>query len=192
MQVLPLPPAIGRQLRRFRGRRHTLRQKESQRERGDVQSRANSCRQGGAVDFIVATVESADAGAASGVIGTMQRVGSAIGIAAFTRAYVLWPRALAVRLMWCASGSAAGDDGDRRHRGTTAAVRVDNTSATVINGYRDLSALLAAAGNWESLAKHATAREAEVALVIGNRAYRARAKEGHNTASPNASCHRSR
>ena len=32
-------------------------------------------------DFIVATVESADAGAASGVIGTMQRVGSAIGIA---------------------------------------------------------------------------------------------------------------
>ena len=31
-------------------------------------------------DFIVATVESADAGAAS-VIGTMQRVGSAIGIA---------------------------------------------------------------------------------------------------------------
>jgi hypothetical protein len=32
-------------------------------------------------DFIVALVESADAGAASGVIGTMQRVGSAIGIA---------------------------------------------------------------------------------------------------------------
>ena len=32
-------------------------------------------------DFIVATVERADAGAASGVIGTMQRVGSAIGIA---------------------------------------------------------------------------------------------------------------
>lgn len=31
-------------------------------------------------DFIVATVESADAGAASGVIGTMQRVGSAIGM----------------------------------------------------------------------------------------------------------------
>jgi EmrB/QacA subfamily drug resistance transporter len=33
------------------------------------------------VDFIVATVDPADAGAASGVIGTMQRVGSAIGIA---------------------------------------------------------------------------------------------------------------
>jgi EmrB/QacA subfamily drug resistance transporter len=33
------------------------------------------------VDFIVATVDRADAGAASGVIGTMQRVGSAIGIA---------------------------------------------------------------------------------------------------------------
>jgi MFS family permease len=33
------------------------------------------------VDFIVATVERADAGAASGVIGVMQRVGSAIGIA---------------------------------------------------------------------------------------------------------------
>jgi hypothetical protein len=32
-------------------------------------------------DFIVATVESADAGAASGVIVTMQRVGSASGIA---------------------------------------------------------------------------------------------------------------
>jgi MFS family permease len=32
-------------------------------------------------DFIVATVERADAGAASGVIGTMQRVGSAVGIA---------------------------------------------------------------------------------------------------------------
>jgi EmrB/QacA subfamily drug resistance transporter len=32
-------------------------------------------------DFIVATVERRDAGAASGVIGTMQRVGSAIGIA---------------------------------------------------------------------------------------------------------------
>ena len=32
-------------------------------------------------DFIVATVERADAGAASGVIGTIQRVGSAIGIA---------------------------------------------------------------------------------------------------------------
>jgi hypothetical protein len=32
-------------------------------------------------DFIVATVASADAGAASGVIGTMQRVGNAIGIA---------------------------------------------------------------------------------------------------------------
>lgn len=32
-------------------------------------------------DFIVATVERADAGAASGVIGTMQRIGSAIGIA---------------------------------------------------------------------------------------------------------------
>ena len=31
--------------------------------------------------FIVATVERADAGAASGVIGTMQRIGSAIGIA---------------------------------------------------------------------------------------------------------------
>ncbi|OBG93359.1 MFS transporter [Mycobacterium sp. E3298] len=33
------------------------------------------------VDFIVATVDAADAGAASGVIGTAQRVGSAIGIA---------------------------------------------------------------------------------------------------------------
>jgi EmrB/QacA subfamily drug resistance transporter len=33
------------------------------------------------VDFIVATVDRADAGAASGVIGTVQRVGSAIGIA---------------------------------------------------------------------------------------------------------------
>jgi EmrB/QacA subfamily drug resistance transporter len=33
------------------------------------------------VDFIVATVDPEDAGAASGVIGTMQRVGSAIGIA---------------------------------------------------------------------------------------------------------------
>jgi EmrB/QacA subfamily drug resistance transporter len=33
------------------------------------------------VDFIVATVNPEDAGAASGVIGTMQRVGSAIGIA---------------------------------------------------------------------------------------------------------------
>jgi EmrB/QacA subfamily drug resistance transporter len=33
------------------------------------------------VDFIVATVDLEDAGAASGVIGTMQRVGSAIGIA---------------------------------------------------------------------------------------------------------------
>jgi MFS family permease len=33
------------------------------------------------VDFIVATVDRADAGAASGVIGLMQRVGSAIGIA---------------------------------------------------------------------------------------------------------------
>lgn len=33
------------------------------------------------VDFIVATVDRADAGAASGVIGVMQRVGSAIGIA---------------------------------------------------------------------------------------------------------------
>ncbi|MGX9789465.1 MFS transporter [Mycobacterium sp. MMS18-G62] len=32
-------------------------------------------------DFIVATVERRDAGAASGVIGTMQRIGSAIGIA---------------------------------------------------------------------------------------------------------------
>jgi EmrB/QacA subfamily drug resistance transporter len=32
-------------------------------------------------DFIVATVERADAGAASGVIGTMQRIGSATGIA---------------------------------------------------------------------------------------------------------------
>ncbi|HXR44203.1 MAG TPA: hypothetical protein VN759_05305, partial [Pseudolysinimonas sp.] len=31
--------------------------------------------------FIVATVDRAEAGAASGVIGTMQRVGSAIGIA---------------------------------------------------------------------------------------------------------------
>jgi MFS family permease len=33
------------------------------------------------VDFIVASVDPQDAGAASGVIGTMQRVGSAIGIA---------------------------------------------------------------------------------------------------------------
>jgi MFS family permease len=33
------------------------------------------------VDFIVATVDPGDAGAASGVIGTAQRVGSAIGIA---------------------------------------------------------------------------------------------------------------
>jgi MFS family permease len=33
------------------------------------------------VDFIVATVDPHDAGAASGVIGTMQRIGSAIGIA---------------------------------------------------------------------------------------------------------------
>jgi EmrB/QacA subfamily drug resistance transporter len=33
------------------------------------------------VDFIVATVDPEDAGAASGVIGTMQRVGSAVGIA---------------------------------------------------------------------------------------------------------------
>jgi len=33
------------------------------------------------IDFIVATVDPEDAGAASGVIGTMQRVGSAIGIA---------------------------------------------------------------------------------------------------------------
>jgi MFS family permease len=33
------------------------------------------------IDFIVATVNPEDAGAASGVIGTMQRVGSAIGIA---------------------------------------------------------------------------------------------------------------
>jgi EmrB/QacA subfamily drug resistance transporter len=32
-------------------------------------------------DFIVATVERRDAGAASGVIGTMQRIGSAVGIA---------------------------------------------------------------------------------------------------------------
>ncbi|MBV8927826.1 MAG: MFS transporter, partial [Mycobacteriaceae bacterium] len=31
--------------------------------------------------FIVATVERRDAGAASGVVGTMQRIGSAIGIA---------------------------------------------------------------------------------------------------------------
>lgn len=35
-------------------------------------------------DFIVATVDRADAGAASGVIGTMQRVGSAAGIAAIS------------------------------------------------------------------------------------------------------------
>ena len=34
------------------------------------------------IDFIVATVDRADAGAASGVIGTTQRVGSAVGIAA--------------------------------------------------------------------------------------------------------------
>ncbi len=33
------------------------------------------------LDFIVATVDRSDAGAASGVIGTMQRIGSAIGIA---------------------------------------------------------------------------------------------------------------
>jgi EmrB/QacA subfamily drug resistance transporter len=33
------------------------------------------------IDFIVSTVDPADAGAASGVIGTMQRVGSAVGIA---------------------------------------------------------------------------------------------------------------
>jgi MFS family permease len=33
------------------------------------------------VDFIVATVDPGDAGAASGVIGTAQRIGSAIGIA---------------------------------------------------------------------------------------------------------------
>jgi len=33
------------------------------------------------IDFIVATVDPGDAGAASGVIGTTQRVGSAIGIA---------------------------------------------------------------------------------------------------------------
>ena len=42
-------------------------------------------------DFIVATVESADAGAASGVIGTMQRVGSAIGIAVIVHRAVWHP-----------------------------------------------------------------------------------------------------
>ena len=36
--------------------------------------------------------------------------------------------------------------------GTTAAVRVDDTSATVIDGYPDLSALLASP-DWESLAQ---------------------------------------
>ncbi|MGH3370959.1 MAG: fumarylacetoacetate hydrolase family protein, partial [Nocardioidaceae bacterium] len=41
--------------------------------------------------------------------------------------------------------------------GTTAAVRVDDTSATVIDGYPDLSALLAAP-DWESLARHASGR----------------------------------
>ena len=41
--------------------------------------------------------------------------------------------------------------------GTTAAVRVDDTSATVIDGYPDLSALLAA-HDWESLAQHASGR----------------------------------
>ena len=38
---------------------------------------------------------------------------------------------------------------------TTAAVRVDDTTATVIDGYPDLSALLATA-NWESLAQNAS------------------------------------
>ena len=39
--------------------------------------------------------------------------------------------------------------------GTTAAVRVDDTSATLIDGYPDLSALLAAP-DWESLAQNAS------------------------------------
>ena len=39
--------------------------------------------------------------------------------------------------------------------GTTAAVRVDDTTASVIDGYPDLSALLATA-NWESLAQNAS------------------------------------
>ena len=39
--------------------------------------------------------------------------------------------------------------------GTTAAVRVDDTTATVIDGYPDLSALLATA-DWESLAQNAS------------------------------------
>ena len=38
---------------------------------------------------------------------------------------------------------------------TTAAVRVDDTTATIIDGYPDLSALLATA-NWESLAQNAS------------------------------------
>ena len=39
--------------------------------------------------------------------------------------------------------------------GTTAAVRVDDTTATIVDGYPDLSALLATA-NWESLAQNAS------------------------------------
>jgi acylpyruvate hydrolase len=41
--------------------------------------------------------------------------------------------------------------------GTTAAVRVDGTTATEIDGYPDLSALLAA-GDWKSLAEQASGR----------------------------------
>jgi len=41
--------------------------------------------------------------------------------------------------------------------GTTTAVRVDDTSATVIDGYPDLSALLASP-NWASVAHHASGR----------------------------------
>jgi acylpyruvate hydrolase len=41
--------------------------------------------------------------------------------------------------------------------GTTAAVRVDDTTATVVDGYPDLSALLATVG-WESLAQNASGR----------------------------------
>jgi hypothetical protein len=49
MQVLPLRPRDRPPAATFSRCRHTLRQKESQRERGDAQSRANSCRRGGAV-----------------------------------------------------------------------------------------------------------------------------------------------
>ena len=44
-----------------------------------------------------------------------------------------------------------------RLNGSTAAVRVDGATATVIDGYRDLSALLAA-DNWETLAQNASGK----------------------------------